>query len=119
MLKPLYFLLKKLDEKISLIIIIINGSMDLNENQIKEPIKFIFKNQPQKINVWIFKSPKLVNSHKFIFLFFEIHRFFGNKILRNSKPIDFMYYYYFHLLENDNSLKNKKTIQQIGHNMCF
>jgi hypothetical protein len=37
--------------------------MDLNENQIKELVNFLFKNQPQKISVWILKSPKLVNSH--------------------------------------------------------
>jgi hypothetical protein len=38
--------------------------MDLNENRIKEPVKFLFKSQPQKIGVWIFKSPKLANSHQ-------------------------------------------------------
>jgi len=38
--------------------------MDLNENRIKELVDFLFKNQPQKIGVWIFKSPKLASSHK-------------------------------------------------------
>jgi hypothetical protein len=93
--------------------------MDLNENQIMELVEFLFKNQPQKIGVQIFKSPKLVNFHKFLFLFFlKLTGSLERRFLKTQNQ-SILCIKFFHLLENDDSLKNKKTTQQIGHNMCF